>query len=228
MTTKAVGYVRVSTEEQALEGVSVEAQIASVKAYAALAGLELADVVVDAGVSGSTQMASREGGCRLLAQMKKAKDVRAVVATKLDRLFRNSVDALATTAAWDKAGIALHLIDLGGQSLNTSSPMGRFLLTLLAATAEMERGLIAERTRAALAHKRSKGEQVSSQPPMGYKHADGLIVADENEQEVIAKIKRLSALGYKSSKIAKCLNDAGVPARGKCWYANSVNAALAA
>src|SRR6266576_5058844 len=71
---------------------------------------------------------------------------------KLDRLFRDAEDALRQTKAWDRTGISLHLVDIGGQSMNTGSAMGRMFLTLMAGFAELERNLIAERTTAVLAH----------------------------------------------------------------------------
>lgn len=77
------------------------------------------------------------------------------MALKLDRLFRDAEDALHQTKAWDKAGIALHLVDMGGQTLNTATAMGRFFLNMMAGFAELERNLIAERTATALAHKKT-------------------------------------------------------------------------
>lgn len=75
----------------------------------------------------------------------------------LDRLFRDAEDALRQTKAWDKAGIVLHLMDMGGTSINTASAMGRMLLTLMAGCAELDRILVAERTASVLAHKKQHG-----------------------------------------------------------------------
>ena len=72
---------------------------------------------------------------------------------KLDRMFRNAGDCLATVEAWDRAGVALHVVDLGGNAIDTTSAAGRFMLVVLAGAAEMERNLIRERTKAALAVK---------------------------------------------------------------------------
>jgi hypothetical protein len=92
----AIAYVRVSTEEQAAEGVSVDAQVASVRAYAALRGLELVDVVVDAGVSAGKPLADRVGGAVVVDAVKRRK-VRAIIGVKLDRVFRNAGDCLTVT-----------------------------------------------------------------------------------------------------------------------------------
>jgi site-specific DNA recombinase len=227
MKNTAVAYVRVSTNDQANEGVSLDAQIASVKAYAMLKGLDLVEIIVEAGVSGGKSLADRSGGEKLLSLIKKRKVV-AVLATKLDRLFRNAADCLATTKSWDDNGVALHLIDLGGSSLDTSSAVGRLFLTMLAGTAEMERSLIAERTSSALKHKSSKGEKVSSIAPLGFSFEGDRVVENATEQEAIRKIKSLHAAGYGAVRIARIMNRNGIPSRGRCWYVSSVQTALAA
>jgi len=134
-STDAVLYLRVSTQEQAREGISLAAQEAKLRAYCALRGLRIVEVVTDAGVSGGKPMHSREGGSRILDLVKRSA-VAHVIAYKLDRLFRDCADCLTVTAAWDKKAIALHLVDLGGQTLDTSSAMGRFFLTVMARAAE--------------------------------------------------------------------------------------------
>ena len=167
----AVAYLRVSTEEQATEGVSLGAQEAKLRAYCAMRGLELAELVVDPGVSAGKPLASRPGGERLLALVR-SRRVRHVVAFKLDRLFRDCANCLDVTRAWDRAGVSLHLVDLGGQAVDTSSAMGRFFLTVMAGAAELERNQVAERTRFAMRHKHDRGEFNGGQPRYGYRVAD--------------------------------------------------------
>lgn len=224
---RAVGYVRVSSQEQATHGVSVEAQIEAVRSYARLRGLELVDVLVDAAVSGGQALEERPAGSQLLALVKKRK-VQAVITTKLDRLFRSAVDCLATTQAWDQTNVALHLIDMGGQTLDTSTATGRLFLTVLAGCAELERNLVAERTKAALRYKSSKGERVSRFAKIGFRHEQNHVVKDDQEQEALTMIHKLHAAGYKSSKIAGVLNERGVKARGSRWHAATVTRVLAA
>jgi DNA invertase Pin-like site-specific DNA recombinase len=153
----AVLYIRVSTADQAEHGVSLDAQAERLMAYAKAAGLSVTAVLREEGVSGTVPLADRPEGSTL-ARMIEAGEVRHVVALKLDRLFRSAVDALRTTEEWDRKGVAVHLVDMGGQSLNTGSAMGRMMLTMLAGFAQFERDLTAERTVAALAHKRSSGD----------------------------------------------------------------------
>ncbi len=208
-----VAYVRVSTEEQANEGVSLDAQEARIRAYCAMRGLELAEVVVDAGVSAYKPLADREGGRRVL-DMVRTRKVAAVVALKLDRLFRNAADCLDVCGAWDRAGVALHLVDIGGQAVDTSSAMGRFFLTVMAGAAELERNQIAERTSLALQHKRAKGELVGS-VPYGFTLADDgvTLVENEAEQGVIRTVREARDRGLSLRAIAAELERSGVVSR---------------
>lgn len=167
LVTRAVGYVRVSTDEQVAEGLSLDAQAQAIRHYCALRNLELVALLTDPGVSAGTPLAARPAG-RELAELVTARRVGAVVALRLDRLFRDAGDCLAVTRRWDAAGVALHLLDLGGQTLDTSSAMGRFFLTVMAGAAELERNLVRERTRLSYAHLRDSGIYHSSRVPLGY------------------------------------------------------------
>ena len=226
---KAIGYVRVSTEEQATEGVSLEAQQSKLRAYAELRGIELTEIIVDAGVSAGKPLESRAGGAALLAALRR-RDNRpgAIVALKLDRLFRNATDCLSTCAAWDRRDLALHLLDLGGSSLDTSSAMGRFFLTVMAGAAELERNLTRERTADALQHKKARGERVG-QVPYGYR-ADGAgLVPEPAEQDTIATVVRLRAAGETLRGIVAALNAAPEhKPRGKRWHLTTVRRILEA
>lgn len=205
----AVAYVRVSTEEQAVEGVSLDAQEARIRAYCAMRGIELAAVVVDAGVSAGKPLASREGGARVLDVIRR-KQAGAVVALKLDRLFRNAADCLATVEAWDHAGVALHLVDLGGTSVDTSSAMGRFFLTVMAGAAEMERNQIRERTSMAMQHKASRGEYTGGKAPFGFDvTTGGTLVRNDAEQEVLGIARELRAAGMSLRAVARELAKRG-------------------
>lgn len=217
---RAIAYIRVSTEEQANEGVSLGAQEAAVKAYAALRGLELTEIVVDAGVSAGKPLATRDGGARVLDAAKRGK-VGAVVALKLDRLFRDASDCLDVTKAWDKAGTALHLIDMGGQSIDTTTAMGRFMLTIMAGAAEMERNLIRERTSTAMRHKASRGEYTGGKVPFGYAlGVDGVhIVEVAAEQAVIREARALRQAGKSLRAVAAELDVRGFKARNGGTFA---------
>jgi site-specific DNA recombinase len=207
MTTKprTVGYVRASTEDQTI---TLEAQRERIAAYCAMRGFELIEVLVDAGVSGGIALAERREGGRLAAVLK-ARKARHVVALKLDRLFRDAADALTQTRAWDRAGIALHLVDMGGAAVDTSSAMGRMMLTMLAGFAEFERALVAERTSAALRHKASKGEYIGGEAPYGFRLAAGVLLQDPAEQEVLRTVRDYRTAGLSFRAIAARLAAAG-------------------
>jgi site-specific DNA recombinase len=224
---RAVAYIRVSTEEQATEGVSLAAQEAAVRAYCAMRGMDVAEVVIDAGVSAGKPLASREGGARVLSAVKRG-EVSSVVAYKLDRLFRDCADCLTVTREWDRCEVALHLIDLGGQAIDTSTAMGRFFLTVMAGAAEMERNLIRERTASAMAHMKSQGERVGA-VPYGYRlGADGVhLEAEDSEQRMIGLVRAYRAEGLSIRAIAERLNLEAAPARGGRWHPTSVARLLA-
>ena len=209
---KAIGYTRCSTHEQADSGLGLDAQAQRIRAYARLKGLDL-ELITDAGVSGGKPLAKREGGQRLLDAVRERR-ADAVVVLKLDRGFRNAVDCLATVEQWERKGVALHIVDLGGNALDTTSAAGRFMLVVLAGAAEMERNLTRERTRAALAVKRANGQRVGS-VPYGFDLADDgtTLVPNESEQAVIADVKAMRSDGMKLKQIADRLTERSIPTK---------------
>lgn len=229
---QVVGYLRVSTDEQAERGVSLGAQEAAIRAYCDMRGLELAELVVDAAVSAGKPLAARAGGRRVL-EMAKAGEVGGVVAYKLDRLFRDCADCLGVVRSWDDSAVALHLIDLGGQTIDTSTAMGRFFLTVMAGAAELERNLIGERTKAALGHIRSQGAQLGGEA-LGWRRTDEedehgrQVIADvETENETAGRIVELRSQGLTLQAIADQLTAEGRQTkRGGKWHACTVRNVL--
>ena len=181
--------IRVSTDEQAQDGVSLDAQQSMLQAYAQLQGLELTETIFE--------LASRG-------------KVEAVVACKLDRLFRDAADCLNTTKLWDKKNVALHLLDVGGQTIDTSSTMERFFLTMMAGVAEMERNMIRDRTRVAMSHKRRKGERVSRFAPFGFRFEDSMTVVEPEEQKAIVEIQLQRMSGWSYQAICDWLTANGI------------------
>jgi DNA invertase Pin-like site-specific DNA recombinase len=222
----AVLYIRVSTADQAEHGVSLDAQAERLMAYAKAAGLSVTAVLREEGVSGTVPLADRPEGSTL-ARMIEAGEVRHVVALKLDRLFRSAVDALRTTEEWDRKGVAVHLVDMGGQSLNTGSAMGRMMLTMLAGFAQFERDLTAERTVAALAHKRSSGE-VYSPVPFGKTRTGDRLEENAVEAGIIERIRSWRGEGLSLRSIVSRLDAEGIPTKkGGSWHASTVGYILA-
>lgn len=202
---KACGYIRVSTEEQSQNGVSMDMQTAKIRQYCELNDMTLTEIIEDAGISGKS-IKARPGIQRVLGIVK-AHQVDAVVVYKLDRLARNTIETIEMANLMDKAGCALHSIS---EKLDTHSALGRFFFTLTASLAEMERGIISERTAAGMAQKQAKGES-TGQVAFGYRLAsDGIHIEPEpSEQAVIGRIVELKGQGHSFRKIAQKLNDEG-------------------
>lgn len=162
-TTKAVGYIRVSTEKQAEHGVSLEAQRAKLDAYASLYDVELVDVIVDAGVSAKTL--DRPGLQRALAMLRKGQ-VQALLIAKLDRLTRSVKDlGLLVEEYFSSDSISLLSV---ADSIDTRTAAGRLVLNVLGSVAQWERETIGERTSEALSHKKSLGQKTGGDVPYGY------------------------------------------------------------
>ena len=220
---KAVGYVRVSTEEQAREGISLENQGAKVKAYCELNDFELLEIFTDAGLSAKNL---NRPGIKKILHMARNKEIEAIVVYKLDRAFRSTQDALEVTSELDKCGVGFHSIN---ERLDTKSPLGRFFFTLIAGIAEMERGIIGERTSDALKRKIENGEHVGH-IPYGYQIENGKLIPFLPEQEIIKLAKELRDRGYTFQAIAQEFKNRGIKTkRGKNqWFPTSIKNILTA
>src|ERR1700680_3515558 len=198
---QAIGYVRVSTDRQAEQGVSLEAQEAKIRAMATVQSAELLDVIVDGGESAKSL--NRPGLQRLL-ELINAGQVEAVIVAKLDRLTRSVKDLCGLLELFEKRKVALISV---AESLDTGSAAGRLVITIMAAVSQWEREAIGERTRDALRHKRGKGERVGNIAFGSRLAQDGQHVEpDPAEQATLAEIRRLRAAGGTLRGIAADLN----------------------
>ena len=221
----AVLYVRVSTDEQAQHGVSLDAQEDRLRAYCTMRDLEISGVIRDEGVSAFKYLDTRPGGTELLSTIAEGK-AGHIVALKLDRLFRNTADALATTEKWSRQGVALHLVDMGGAAMDTTSATGRMMLTMLAGFAEFERTLTSERTIAALRYKRDHG-QVFGPTPYGYTRNGTGLDEDPDELATVRTMRSWRGEGLSLRAIAARLTAADVPTkRGGRWHPRTVSLLL--
>jgi DNA invertase Pin-like site-specific DNA recombinase len=215
---RAIGYVRVSTEEQAREGISLDAQETRLRAYCTAKEIELLEVVRDEGLSGKDL--KRPGLGRLVAACQEG-DVEGVVVTKLDRLTRRTRDLLFLVEdIFQVHQVALHSLY---ETIDTSTASGRFFLRIMGALAEMERELISERTVAALAHKKANGERLGA-VPLGFRLGNGNGL--EPVPEELVSVRRLLGLwrvGWSYRRIADKLNEEGLQTqRGGRWYHTTV------
>lgn len=199
----AVGYTRVSTEGQAVEGVSLDAQKGRIAAWAASSDSEVVSVHSDS-LSGS-KAANRFGLQEALAEVCKRKGV--LVVYSLSRLARSTKDALAIAERLDRAGA--DLVSLSEQ-IDTTTAAGKMIFRMLAVLAEFERDLISERTTSAMSHLRRCGRRISGRVPFGYDLKGDTLVPNTLEQGSVELIRRLRGRGLSLRAIARKLQAKGI------------------
>ena len=223
---KAIGYVRVSTEEQATDGVSLAAQEAKIKAYADLYDLDLVEIIVDAGQSAKTL--DRPGITRALAMLT-ARQADGIIVAKLDRLTRSVADLnrLIERLFSEKSGRLLWSV---ADAIDTRTAAGRLVLNILASVSQWEREAIAERTRDALRHKKALGQRVGAVPFGSRLAADGITLEPEPaEREVMDLVAELRRTGLSIRGIVSEMNNRGVLTKeGGKWHIATVQRVLAA
>jgi len=214
---KAMGYVRVSTEEQAREGVSLEAQEDKINKYVDLHNLGQISIIRDGGKSGKDL--NREGMQEIIALCKR-KEIDHLIVYKMDRLTRRTLDLLTLVEEVFKPNnVQFHSIT---EKVDTSTAQGKFFLTITGAMAQMERDLVSERTKEALQYKISKGENVGS-PPLGFLAEDKKLSGIDEELEIVNYIKKLKRKKLSLRQIATRLNEQEISTkRGGSWYAGTV------
>lgn len=202
-----VGYIRVSTEDQARDGVSLSAQQAKLEAYCVVKDWTLVEMVRDEGLSAKSL---KRPGLQHLLAMVQARQVDVVVIAKLDRLSRDVRDVYALVELFDKTDVALVSLQ---ESLDATTATGRAMIGMLAVMNQLERELIAERTKDAMQHLKAEGER--------YCHA----VFEDAETLALMQQYRSAGLSYQA--IADALNAVGVPSTlGGRWLANAVRRIL--
>lgn len=193
---RVVGYVRVSTEEQSREGISLDAQAARLEDYARSQGWTLSQVYSDDCTGTTLRRPSLQ---RLLSDIDGGA-VDAVLVYKLDRLARSQRLTLQLLEEVFQAnGVDLKSVT---EPFDTGTAMGMAFLGMLAVFAQLERDTIAERTKHSLAHKKKLGEHVG-RVPFGYQiGSTGKLEKVPEEQRVIARMKRLRRRGHSLRSIA--------------------------
>lgn len=205
---RVLGYVRVSTEEQAASGAGLDAQRAAILSECQRHGWELVEVIEDAGYSARDL---KRPGVKLALDELKRGAADALVVAKLDRLSRSMLDFSGLMATAQKQSWGLVALDV---NVDTSTPAGEAMASILATFAQFERRLIGQRTKDALAAKAAAGVRLGRPP----READATSerIAREREQGLTLKA------------IADGLNGDGVPTShgGRQWYPSSVRAVL--
>ena len=203
---RVFGYARVSTVQQSTEGESLEVQQRIIAGYAQMNGFHLERVFVERGVSGSKPLDERPEGSAMLRDLRPG-DV--VITPKLDRMFRSALDALGILAKMKDAGIALHMIDLGGDT--TTNGVSKLVFTILSAVAEAERDRTRERITEVKADQKKRGRFLGGTAPFGYRKGEtGELVPLPDQQAAIRKMQRLRAKGASLRAIAEAMQEAGI------------------
>lgn len=219
-------YSRVSTDKQSESGLGLDVQAKRNEGLLKMLGYPDGQLFSDEGVSASVPFAYRPAGQDLMnrviqsydGQRPGEKDV-VLIAYDLSRLFRDVDDGRAMLKWFDERGVRVFLSNEGGNAIDASSAMGRFLITIRLAQGEFERGLTGERTKAALGALKARGGRVG-EPPYGWRKTNvkATFEQDPAEQFIIARVLELADDGESSREIARMLNETNAKTRdGKQW-----------
>lgn len=205
MDNLAVAYLRVSTQDQAKYGVSLDAQRSSIQAFAAARGLTIASWHVEEGVSGSVAPEERPALGAALAELATG-PAKTLLFMRVDRVGRDSYDLLGLVRRAKGEGWTLAACD---GTVDITTPQGEAMFTTQAAFAQLEREMIRQRTREGMAEKRAQGVHVGR--------------PTELSEDAVRRIVAERQAGSGWSAIARALNAEGITtARGKSWLPNGV------
>jgi site-specific DNA recombinase len=219
-TKQAIGYIRVSTERQASEGASLEAQQAKIEQWCFANGYELVSVFKDEGISGK-RMDTRQGLQDALATIKKGN---AFVFYSMSRVARSTKDMLSIGDLITKKRADMVSVI---EDFDTTSASGKLMFQMLAVLAEFERNLVGERTAAVLQNKKANRQVYTNQTPYGFKAVNGRLEQVKQEVKVVAEIQQARAKGQTLQAIADNLNSRGIPTKtNKQWQPATIHLLL--
>ncbi|MGR6904574.1 recombinase family protein [Lysinibacillus sp. BSL11] len=200
----AVGYIRVSTEEQAKDGYSLDNQQSVINKKCNYEEWEVKQIFHDKGISGASM--DKRDGIKALLKYVKSNKVDYLVVYKVSRLSRKISDVVAIADYLEKAGVKLIAIE---DNIDTSTPMGKYFLVFGAIFAEMERENIITQVKGGMQQKAREGEWNGGKPPLGYDLVEKRLEINEADAGVVKSIynEYLKGNGYKA--IALNLNEKG-------------------
>lgn len=178
---RLLGYVRVSTEEQAIHGLSIEAQTAALHEWAKSNGHKLVDVYTDAGISARKPASKRPELQRLLADVAAGKG-ELIVFTKLDRWFRNIAEYYKVQEVLEKYHVDWRTIH---EDYDTSTAAGRLKINIMLSVAQDEADRTSERIKAVFEVKRQKLEPLTGDCPTGYRIKGKRFIKDPDLEEAV-------------------------------------------
>ncbi|MDE7220858.1 MAG: recombinase family protein [Oscillospiraceae bacterium] len=189
------GYTRVSTEEQAIHGLSIEAQAAALEEWAKANSCKLAGIYTDAGISARKPASKRPALQQLLAEVRTGK-VDLIVFTKLDRWFRNIAEYYKVQEVLEKHHVDWKTIH---EDYDTSTASGRLKINIMLSVAQDEADRTSERIKAVFEAKRMRQEALSGKAPIGYKVENKKLVKDPDKEDlVISLFRKFMACGSMS------------------------------
>jgi len=213
-------YARVSTEDQAKEGFSLDAQIKKLEAYCRSRGWTPIGHFIDEGCSGRNT--NRPEYKRMMDSMD---DWDVLLVLKMDRIHRNSVNFATMMDHLKHKGKEFNSIQ---EKFDTTTAMGRFVMDIMQRIAQLESEQIGERVKMGMQRKAKYGTgRLGSGHPYGYTYSNGRLEIEADEASVVHTIYRLSAEGMSTSRIARTLNEAFIRAKkGGNWNKQSVHGIL--
>lgn len=210
-------YVRVSTEDQAREGFSLEAQRKHLKTFVIENGFELVGIYEDAGFSGKDT--DRPSLQQMLLDAKEGIfDV--LVTLSPDRLSRNIIDQAAIREILEKYNIQLKFLTL---PVDTTSPEGDLITNIISSVSQYERKIIGRRVKLGMKSKAEKGGFNGMSAPYGYDIVDGELCINKKEAEIVEAIFKMHRIGMSLVSITNQLNEFDVPTKkGGAWSKKQV------
>jgi len=227
---RVVGYLRVSTERQAEEGLGLEVQEAKIWEWASAEGHELVAVLSDEGVSGAKELDHRPGLSDAMGLLREG-SAQGIVVYRLDRLARDLIV---------QEQLLNEVRRMGGVTYSTSSaesgyltddpddPSRRFIRQVLGAVSEYERSMITLRLRSGRRRKADRGGYAFGAPRYGYRAEAKELAVHDDEQAAVARICALSAAGVSLRRMGTILIAEGHrPKRGTRWHPESLRRIIA-
>lgn len=178
---RAAGYIRVSTVEQSLKGLSIETQIAEIKAYAEYHGMRLEEIYIDRGITARKSLEKRVDFMRMMRDVEAGK-IDHIIVLRLDRFFRNVYDyhkmmnEYLTPNNCDWSAVK--------EQYTTETTNGRLMINLRLSIAEQECDTDSDRIKDVLSHRASQGYAITGALPIGLKIADHRVVPDEETKHI--------------------------------------------
>lgn len=222
--TRVAAYLRVSTDMQARSGLGLADQRAKVLAMATVKGWPEPVIYMDEGISGTKESRQRPALARMMDAAARG-EIDAIIINSIDRLARKARLMLELSDELKRYGVTLVSCK---ESVDTTTPAGQMVLTVLAAMAQFERDLISQRTRDALAeHSRRDGES-GGRLPYGYARDGKALRVIREQARLVRLIFALRASGATLRAIATEMNRHRYPApQSAHWHHSSVAAVLA-